>query len=413
MGYEHGFPRALIHGPEEMGGAEIPHLFSEMMGMKIEAIISHVRANTVLGKSIKINIDHLQLCSGLAQPIFTSKDYIGYIDENWLTHVRNYIITINGTLDTKDTSLPTKQRENNLILMDEFKSLGFKDSELKIINNWRLFFQVSTLVDICTPDGFRIQQCFLEFPAENHINVYKENESSLQWPTQRKSGRKSFNLWSKCIRTCINVYGKNKINYNFGKWMDSNILRKLNKWIFYFQPNSGRLYKKTNGGFIIGEAKSKRKNSSTYDGNDKPLITSILPTDCIQAEVSFDRKRELYTATFNDSTSSKIQLKRSPEDWQDSFTANTIINDASKIREMLLNEEGTIYIVSDGGVYNYEATYGLVISNGDTIVAQNNGKMYSVDFYESSYRSELYAMLAGLLTFKAINDEYGRHQEKN
>jgi ribonuclease HI len=79
---------------------------------------------------------------------------------------------------------------------------------------------------------------------------------------------------------------------------------------------------------------------------------------------------------------------------------------------MLSNEEGTTYIVSDGGVYNYEGTYGLVISNGDTIVAQNNGKMYSVDFYESSYRSELYAMLAGLLTFKAINDEYGMHQEK-
>jgi hypothetical protein len=51
MGYEHGSPRALIHGPLEMGGCEIPHIFTEMMGMKIESMISHIRAETVLGKS--------------------------------------------------------------------------------------------------------------------------------------------------------------------------------------------------------------------------------------------------------------------------------------------------------------------------------------------------------------------------
>jgi hypothetical protein len=36
MGLEHGSPRALIHGPLEMGGCEIPHLYTEMMGLKFE-----------------------------------------------------------------------------------------------------------------------------------------------------------------------------------------------------------------------------------------------------------------------------------------------------------------------------------------------------------------------------------------
>jgi hypothetical protein len=64
MGYEHGSPRALIHGPLEMGGCKIPHLYTEMMGLKIESIIAHIRADSVIGKSIRININYIQLLSG-------------------------------------------------------------------------------------------------------------------------------------------------------------------------------------------------------------------------------------------------------------------------------------------------------------------------------------------------------------
>jgi hypothetical protein len=50
MGLENGLPRALIHGPLKMGGCQIPHLYTEMMEMKIESIISHIRANSFFGK---------------------------------------------------------------------------------------------------------------------------------------------------------------------------------------------------------------------------------------------------------------------------------------------------------------------------------------------------------------------------
>jgi hypothetical protein len=86
MGYEHGSPRALIHGSIEMGGCEIPHLLTEIMGIKIESLISHIRANSMWGKSFCININYLQLCSGLEKPIFSSRDDIGYLQDNLLTH---------------------------------------------------------------------------------------------------------------------------------------------------------------------------------------------------------------------------------------------------------------------------------------------------------------------------------------
>jgi hypothetical protein len=98
MGLEHGSPRALIHGPLEMGGCEIPHLFTEMMGMKIKSIISHIRANSILGKSFRTNINYLQLCSGLEIPIFSSRDDMGYLQDNWPSHLCNYILTVNYIL---------------------------------------------------------------------------------------------------------------------------------------------------------------------------------------------------------------------------------------------------------------------------------------------------------------------------
>jgi hypothetical protein len=65
-----------------------------------------------------------------------------------------------------------------------------------------------------------------------------------------------------------------------------------------------------------------------------------------------------------------------------------------------------IYIISDGGVFNYEGTFGVIISDGSLPIASNNGKLYSVDFVESSFRSEMYSMLAGILSLVYINKKY-------
>ena len=46
IGYDHIISRAILFGPEEFGGIGLKHLFTEMMGMKLDSVISHVRANS-------------------------------------------------------------------------------------------------------------------------------------------------------------------------------------------------------------------------------------------------------------------------------------------------------------------------------------------------------------------------------
>jgi hypothetical protein len=70
------------------------------------------------------------------------------------------------------------------------------------------------------------------------------------------------------------------------------------------------------------------------------------------------------------------------------------------------NNNIPINIVSDGGVHQYHSNFGLVIASKSRIVAQNLGQIYSVEFHKSSYRSEIYGMLAAVVSISHILEQY-------
>jgi ribonuclease HI len=53
-------------------------------------------------------------------------------------------------------------------------------------------------------------------------------------------------------------------------------------------------------------------------------------------------------------------------------------------------------------VHNYQGNFGVVIAYKGTPLSVNYGKLYSIEFYKSSYRSELYGILAGLTTLNYL-----------
>jgi ribonuclease HI len=400
MGYEHGSPRALIHGPLEMGGCEIPHLYTEMLGLKIESIISHIRADSILGKSFRININYLQLLSGLEQPIFSTRDNIGYITNNWLIHLRNFLLEINGALHIKDLWQPTKLRQHDIVLMSEFVSLGFNTAELRLINNWRLYFRVTTLAELCNPEGTRIRECFLKEPTSEYVNEI--NPSALQWPNQGKPSKRGFKLWLKCLSSCFNVY-RGRINHKFGAWKDSAVLIKNNLWKHFIQSSSGSLFTRSKDSFYYIPAESRTKTTATYK-NDRSHCcrTPHLPADCIPISLRLNRQRNTLIAKFSPIMQPARIITKDSLHWTTPFTENTIVTDDITFRRLFSQDEFTIYITSDGGVHNYEGTFGVILSDGLSSFAQNHGKLFSVDFCESSYRSELFAMLSGILSFKSL-----------
>jgi hypothetical protein len=221
MGIDHSTHRALIYGPSEYGGFGVRHLYTEMMGMKVESIVSHIRAGTELGTSFIININHIQLLSGIGEPIFMSKADISYNPMNWLLHVRQFLWEINATMDIKDLWLPRIQCENDQFLMTAFVSMRTSKAELVILNNWRLYYKLILLSEICFASGQGIKPYYLEY---DHDKLPRNRSPNISWPVQGKPDEATFRIWKRYLRSCF-------LNYNnhrpptLGAWDIPEILQ--------------------------------------------------------------------------------------------------------------------------------------------------------------------------------------------
>jgi ribonuclease HI len=76
--------------------------------------------------------------------------------------------------------------------------------------------------------------------------------------------------------------------------------------------------------------------------------------------------------------------------------------DIAKLQISLENEKIETNIVSDHGVHNYQSNFGLVISSKSEVFTTNKVKIYSITFHEPSYHSELFVILAALVSLRHI-----------
>jgi hypothetical protein len=84
--------------------------------------------------------------------------------------------------------------------------------------------------------------------------------------------------------------------------------------------------------------------------------------------------------------------------WQSVILKNTEVYDQALFQKVV-EDNADITMVSEGGMYNYQGNFGLVVAHKNTSLVGNYGKRYSIEFYKSSYRSELCRVLSGLVTF--------------
>ena len=118
MGWLRTTSRAMIHGPIEKGGGNIPHLYAVQCGLKIMVVLNHIRANTELGQLILININWLQLEGGRSIQLFQDHYRMEYIKDNWLTHIQQYMQQCNLQLKSSKFWTPKMHRLNDAIIME-------------------------------------------------------------------------------------------------------------------------------------------------------------------------------------------------------------------------------------------------------------------------------------------------------
>jgi hypothetical protein len=144
-----------------------------------------------------ININYIQIISGLEDPILSSTHNISLMNKNWILHIWEFLVTINAMLNINNLWKPAKARANDQFLMQAAINEEYSTGDLTIFNNWRLFFQVSRLSDICNAEGNKILKRYLICPLEDTNETDRETE--ILWPYQKRPDNTYFNVWRRVI----------------------------------------------------------------------------------------------------------------------------------------------------------------------------------------------------------------------
>jgi hypothetical protein len=157
------------------------------------------------------------------------------------------------------------------------------------------------------------------------------------------------------------------LTYNFGRWISSDNILKINTWQYFIHPISGCLYTKEDEFFYYMIPLIFRKTYATYEDEGDCHGVRILPSKCYPAMIRHNKEKGIYIANYSTIHISGVTAKEDLN-WSDPFLENTIITNTQHLSDLMNQTESYIYIVSDGGVYNYEGTFGVVISDGRNFI---------------------------------------------
>ena len=107
MGYNRTTARAVVYGPEEHGGIGIKNLYAEQSIAQITAMLQHTRLHSPLGRTIRINLDWVQIIAGMEIPVLEDTRPIQHMEGEWFQSIRDFLyktITGNQNEQKKRTS---------------------------------------------------------------------------------------------------------------------------------------------------------------------------------------------------------------------------------------------------------------------------------------------------------------------
>jgi hypothetical protein len=124
-----------------------------------------------------------------------------------------------ASIKIKSVWTPRKLKESDGIIMDYEEINNNTTKNRRIINNWRLYFQVSSISKIINYLGNLILESFRnKRKAQNYMSW-----SKLLWPVQKIPSMCTFNTWFNYIRqiTRCDVQGNIPKNNRLGNWIGS------------------------------------------------------------------------------------------------------------------------------------------------------------------------------------------------
>ena len=173
-----------------------------------------------MANELQVNIEMTKLMSGIEKPIMEDPSkLIDYLEESWILTVRKRLKVLDAKLWIEDIWRPTKQREDDLEIMDAVLGIpGINQAQLRAVKMCRIYLRVIMVSDMANTQGTAI--------SPGRMLGKWRKESTFLWPDLPCPPPK---MWEVLRQLMMKALGTMARVYNPGAEMP--LKKKMDKWL--------------------------------------------------------------------------------------------------------------------------------------------------------------------------------------
>jgi hypothetical protein len=218
--------RSIIYGPEEMGGLNLPNLYTVQGIDKLLLFLGHLRLQDRTGTLIGMDLSILQFL--IDHPKFflnMEYQYFSWVEKGWITSLWEFVSPLQLQFSCPFHWTPQLPRANDVFLMEHFMKHGNYTKDMEALNRCRIYLKVLTLSDISSANGTYI------LPKVKSGHPPPHRTSSFLWPEQGYPSSSDWRLWAYYLAF---LETKGKLVTPRGNWVAPTHLQ----WHFYLDPTT-------------------------------------------------------------------------------------------------------------------------------------------------------------------------------
>ena len=359
---------------------------------KLTLLIRHLRTPGEAHDLSLVVLDRLQHMAGVGFFIFeNTKINLPHLEGVWLRTIRDYLQSIQGSLQITHVKLQPLQRVDDRYIMDLVLAAGFKKTEIQRINYRRLYLQVLTISDMCNATGDQLAMGIYE-----GVKSSQQSISLLEEPLQERPGNYTWTIWRRFLKTLAR--DRRHLNNPLGPW--DPIYPTRRNWPNYYSPSREFLYRAVRQKYTVHRWIRPTVYSFFEVDIDSDLPDDIIPVDIQDIadgwQISNVRFRYPIPPVPEPVQTFQEYVESRPDYESLLLLRHELLGgDIFDIGKHLKNLDNII-LVSDGGALAQYGSYGWVLGTKDgKRLAQGSGAAFGFD--PRSYRAEGYGAKAGTL----------------
>ena len=313
-----------------------------------------------------------------------------------------------------DDNLPHLQqyRRGDKFLTEEFIKFGYQGKDLRMLNECRMFLKVTTLAEILTADGERIEEWAWEGRKK------QQSFNQYQWPRlQTRLSRCHWTQWKYSLKRCfvLTANRERKLCCRMG-----NINAVLAKaWRWYYSEQEERIFHLEGARWAVySKVPSRVQRLLSKKFQQQFCFTDILPDDASPISISRSNTRIQITGigAFDEEIPtpehpSTIEEALTQQPARDHWAAKAVKCTVNGLSVAMAILNGSAKAISDGSYKDKMGTLATVIYGDDKtkrMMCVNAPPGHADE--QSAYRSELAGIEGTLALLSSVCKVHDIHE---